>query len=113
VLDQGLPLEAAQLGSIKETIEQAKEAKLYDPAVYRDVWEHICRHRPTEVLPMEHMMKTEDVSAYDYDCSLFSIQPSLEDVSECFELVLKRFKGLSSKEVNSYLKEHAAAWFVT
>ena len=117
ILEQGLPLDAAQLGTIQQTKEkqaQAGKGLEYDPETYQATWTHMLRHRPVEVHNMDMMLDTEGMSAYDYDCELHSIAPSLDDVSKYFARVVKQYSSLdSSEEINKLLNQQADAWTIT
>lgn len=120
ILEQGLPLEAATVGSIQNRIAkrgEKKEKKMlpYDSAMYEEVWTHMMRHRPTTVLHMTKLLNTDLFSAYDYSetCQPKIIKPSQDDIDAFFARTIKRYQHLSVGDRDKALAQQCDAWFVS
>jgi hypothetical protein len=54
----------------------ARDVRPYDPAVYRAVYERVLRHRNVEVLELEVILPTEQLSVYDFAFAPVDLVPT-------------------------------------
>ncbi len=76
---------------------------VYDPAIYRRVFEHLLRHRQTTVLSIAEVLPMVG-SVYDLDVPVAEITAGRAEVEKCFADVARRFPG-------SAVDEAVARWY--
>lgn len=67
---------ARALGVRPVPMPYAGDDESYDPAVYRRVYEALLRHRTVEALPLQTVLPTATLSAYDFGVSCHDLIPS-------------------------------------
>jgi hypothetical protein len=65
-------------------------AQAYDPAIYRRVYEHLLQHRHVDVLPLETVLPTAEVSVHDFAVPRHELTPTLEEALRAVRAVEAR-----------------------
>src|SRR5262245_38302279 len=66
----------------------------YDPALYRQVYQHLLRHRQALVLPMDTMLPTATFSVYDFAMPRYDVVPTTEEITRCIREVEQQYPAL-------------------
>jgi hypothetical protein len=64
---------------------------MYDPAVYRRVYETILRHRNVEVVALDVILPTEKLSVYDYAVAPSGVVPTEADADDFIRQVERQY----------------------
>lgn len=86
-------------------IETLGEAGVYDPEVYRRVYEVILRHRRREVLAMDTILPTGEMSPYRFAQPRRDLTPSAAQAEAWIEAVERRYPDLQA------LEQELEAWY--
>jgi hypothetical protein len=78
----------------------------YHPRLYQRVYEHLLRHRHTQVMPVDTIFSTTQVSVYDFVIPRADITPAEQEVAEVIHTIERRYPNPAS------LQEALAAWYV-
>jgi hypothetical protein len=63
----------------------------YDPITYRRIYEAILRHRALDVVPLETVLPTEELSVYDFAVDLAALVPTAEQTRTFIDAVERRY----------------------
>ena len=66
----------------------------YDPAIYRQVYEHLLRHRQVVVIPLDTILPTATFSVYDFAIPRYDVVPTAEEVSRYMREVEQQYPEL-------------------
>jgi hypothetical protein len=77
----------------------------YDPAVYRRVYEAILRHRHRDVVPIDVVLPTAQLSVYDFAEQLPDVVPTHDDAERSIREVERRYGDASA------LDDEIARWW--
>ena len=69
----------------------APEGAPYDPAVYRQVYETVLRHRNVDVVPLDVVLPTETLSVYDFALAPPSLAPTEAEAEAFIHEVERRY----------------------
>ena len=69
----------------------APEGATYDPAVYRQVYEAVLRHRNVDVVPLDVVLPTETLSVYDFAVAPPSLAPAEAEAEAFIREVERRY----------------------
>ena len=81
------------------------EALPYDPVAYRRVYESVLRRRRTEVVPLESILPTAGLSAYDFSISAPDLTPMENEADAWILEVERQYRDLA------VLEHEVARWW--
>jgi hypothetical protein len=73
----------------------AETASGYAPTVYRQVYEHVLRHRHVRVMHIADILPTQFVSVYDFSIACHHLTPTVHEVTEHLAQVEQRYPDLT------------------
>lgn len=80
------------LGEVAQALGiTSSSAADYDPVVYRQVYEHVLRHRHVEVVALDVILPTAQLSVYDFTVALRDVVPDPQEAGDCILAAERRY----------------------
>ena len=70
----------------------------FDPEAYRQVYETVLRHRNVEIVALDTILPTEELSVYDFAIAPADLAPSEAEVEQCIREVERRYAAPATLE---------------
>ena len=94
-----------ELSRIGQSIGYGDESEAYDPAVYRAVYERVLAHRAVDVIPIDTVLPTREMSVYEFSVPCRDVIPGAGEAGMWLSEVERRYPDLAA------LDREVARWW--